>query len=144
MNKQLKLDITYMNMAIECSKLSYAKRKKVGAFLVRDNQIISDGYNGTPYGYDNECEEETENGITTKWEVLHAESNALSKCMIAGNSTKGATLYVTMSPCKECSKLIVQAKITRVVYLEEYRDQVGLDLLRKCGIQVEKLEIPNE
>lgn len=129
-------------MALECAKLSYALRKKVGAFLVREGQIISDGYNGTPHGYDNNCEIIGEN--VTRWEVLHAESNVLSKCMVAGNSTKGATMYVTMSPCRECSKLIIQAKIARVVYLEEYRDIAGLELMRTCGITVEKLDMPNE
>lgn len=141
MNKQTRFDVAYMRMAMEWAQMSYAKRKKVGAFLVKDGQIISDGYNGTPHGYDNACEVEGQD--VTRWEVLHAESNVLAKCMVSGDSTKGATMYVTMSPCRDCSKMIVQAKIARVVYLEEYRDTAGLDLMRKCGIIVEKIDMPN-
>jgi dCMP deaminase len=142
MNKQLRYDLAYMKMAQVWAQLSYSERKQVGALLVRDGQIISDGFNGTPYGFDNACELPNEN--VTRWEVLHAESNALMKCAKHGNSSNGATLYITYSPCKDCAKLIAQSGIVRVVYYEEYRDIIGLDFLRSLGITVEKIDMPND
>ena len=115
---------------------SYCKRRKVGALLVKDKMIISDGYNGTPSGFENICEDE--NGVTKPY-VLHAEANAITKVAKSGNSSAGATLYVTASPCVECSKLIIQSGITRVVYRDEYRLTDGVDLLRRAGIEVEQL-----
>lgn len=116
---------------------SYCARRKVGALIVKDRMIISDGYNGTPSGFENVCEDE--NGVTKPY-VLHAEANAITKVAKSGNSSLGATLYVTASPCIECSKLIIQAGIRRVVYSEDYRSSDGLDLLRRAGIEVEKGE----
>jgi len=136
--KQEKYDIAYLQMAQIWAGLSHAVRKKVGAIIVKQGQIISDGFNGTPNGYDNSCEDE--NGIT-RWETLHAESNAILKCAKFGNSCDGATLYITYSPCRECSKLIAQAGITRVVYIEEYRDISGLEFLKSLGVKVEKINI---
>ena len=117
---------------------SYCKRRQVGALLVKDNMIISDGYNGTPAGFENVCEDE--NGVTKPY-VLHAEANALTKVAKSGNSAAGATLYVTASPCMECSKLIIQSGINRVVYSDEYRLDDGIKLLKRAGIEVEKLEV---
>ena len=116
---------------------SYCERRKVGALLVKDNMIISDGYNGTPSGFENVCEDEND---VTKPYVLHAEANAISKVAKSGNSSDGATLYVTASPCVECAKLIIQSGITRVVYRDEYRLTDGVDLLRRAGIEVEKVD----
>ena len=124
-------------MASVWAKNSYCTRRKVGAILVKDRMIISDGYNGTPSGFENVCEDE--NGVTKPY-VLHAEANAITKVAKSGNSSLGATLYVTASPCLECAKLIIQAGINRVVYQEEYRITDGVDLLRRAGIQVEKFE----
>ena len=124
-------------MASVWAKNSYCTRRKVGAILVKDRMIISDGYNGTPSGFENVCEDE--NGVTKPY-VLHAEANAITKVAKSGNSSLGATLYVTASPCLECAKLIIQAGISRVVYQEEYRITDGVDLLRRAGIQVEKFE----
>lgn len=134
-------DVTYMKMAMCMSELSYARRAKVGCIIVSpDDQVISQGYNGMPTGCDNNCEYELPDGtLKTKEEVLHAETNAISKNAKYRSSTKDATLYVTLSPCMNCAKLIVQAEISRVVYLEDYRDNSGLELLRRCGIKVEKL-----
>jgi dCMP deaminase len=135
-------DIVYMKMASEWGQLSNARRKKVGALLVKNNTIIADGYNGTPSGFENECENpifDTDGNFLdyeTKWYVLHAESNALAKVAKSTQSSEGSTLYVTMSPCRECSKLILQAGIKRVVYSESYRDSAGLDLLKKAGVDV--------
>jgi dCMP deaminase len=135
-------DLVYMKMASEWGQLSNARRKKVGALLVKNNTIIADGYNGTPSGFENECENPIfdEDGAfldyETKWYVLHAESNALAKVAKSTQSSEGSTLYVTMSPCRECSKLILQAGIKRVVYSESYRDSAGLDLLKKAGVDV--------
>ena len=123
-------------MAAIWAKNSYCKRRQVGALLVKDNMIISDGYNGTPSGFENICEE---NGVTKPY-VLHAEANAISKVAKSGNSSAGATLYVTASPCIECSKLIIQSGIKRVVYKDEYRLTDGVDLLRKAGVEVEKVD----
>ena len=125
-------------MADEWSKLSYCKRRQVGALIVKDKMIISDGYNGTPSGFENFCEDE--DGYT-KWYVLHAEANAIAKVSGSTQSTKVATLYITLSPCKECSKLIFQSGITRVVYSKKYKDQSGIDFLVKSGINVDFIEI---
>lgn len=135
--KQLKYDIAYMRMAQEWAKLSHCKRKQVGALIVKDKMIISDGYNGTPSGFENYCEDDE--GYT-KWYVLHAEANAILKVASSTQSCKGATLYITMSPCKECSKLIHQAGITRLVYLEAYKDNSGVRFLEKAGVDLEHLE----
>ena len=138
MDKQQALDKRYMRMAMIWAENSYCDRRKVGALLVKDNMIISDGYNGTPSGFENKCEDET--GLTHPY-VLHAEANAITKIARSGNNSEGATLYVTSSPCIECSKLIIQSGITRVVFGEYYRLQAGLDLLKKAGIQVEYLDL---
>jgi len=127
-----KYDKLFLNVAKEFSNMSYAKRKKVGAVIVKDNSIISDGYNGTPVGYSNECE--NENGIT-HWYVLHAEANAILKTSKTAQSCKDSILYITMSPCKECSKLIIQSGIKKVVYREKYRDTSGLDFLGNFNIE---------
>ena len=134
MSKKNKYDKAYLRIAKEWSKLSYCKRKQVGAIIVRDRMIISDGYNGTPSGFENCCEEE--DGLT-KWYVLHAEANAISKVARSTQSCEGATLYITLSPCKDCSKLIHQSGIKRVVYHEEYKDCSGIDFLRKAGVEVD-------
>jgi len=131
--KQLKYDHAYMRMAIEWSKLSHCKRKKVGALIVKNRMIISDGFNGTPTGFNNTCED-TNN--TTKWHVLHAEANAILKVAGSTQSCKDATLYLTMSPCKECSKLVFQSGIKRVVYKEAYSDKTGIDFLKKAGVSI--------
>ena len=136
--KQLRYDTAYLNMAKEWSKLSHCERKHVGAIIVKDQVIISDGYNGTPTGFDNCCEDE--NG-DTKWYVLHAEANALMKLSKSTNSSKGATLYITLSPCRDCAKLIHQAGIKRVVYITEYKDCSGIDFLRNANIELENIEI---
>ncbi len=132
-SKQEKYDKAYLRMALEWAKLSYCQRKQVGAIIVKDRMIISDGYNGTPSGFKNCCE--NENG-ETQWYVLHAEANAILKCAASTQSTAGATLYITMSPCKDCSKLILQAGIKRIVYMEKYKDHSGLDFLEKAGIEI--------
>ncbi|MGN0195580.1 MAG: deoxycytidylate deaminase [Candidatus Cryptobacteroides sp.] len=132
-----KFDKSYLRMASVWARNSYCKRRQVGALLVKDRMIISDGYNGTPSGFENVCEDET--GATKPY-VLHAEANAISKIAKSGNSSDGATLYVTASPCLECSKLIIQAGIRRVVYRDEYRLTDGLDLLRRAGIEVERID----
>lgn len=132
-SKQQKLDSRYLRMATIWAENSYCKRRKVGALLVKDNMIISDGYNGTPSGFDNVCEDES--GSTFPY-VLHAEANAITKVARSGNSSRGSTLYVTTSPCMECSKLIIQAGISRVVFKELYRLCDGIDLLRKAGVEV--------
>src|SRR5690606_2866756 len=134
--KQEKYDKAYLRMAQEWGKLSYCKRKQVGAIIVKDRMIISDGYNGTPSGFENICEDEE--GFT-KWYVLHAEANAILKVASSTQACKGATLYITMSPCKECSKLIHQAGITRVVYKNQYKDNSGLVFLEKAGVTIEHL-----
>ncbi len=132
-----KFDRSYLDMASIWARNSYCKRRQVGALLVKDKMIISDGYNGTPSGFENICEDE--NGVTKPY-VLHAEANAISKVAKSGNSSEGATLFVTASPCLECSKLIIQAGIRRVVYRDEYRLTDGVDLLRKAGIEVERVD----
>lgn len=128
--KQYNLDCRYLRMAQIWAENSYCKRRQVGALVVKDKMIISDGYNGTPSGFDNICEDETN---TTYPYVLHAEANAITKLARSSNNSDGATLYVTASPCIECAKLIIQAGIKRVIYGEEYRLSDGLDLMRKAG-----------
>lgn len=137
-DKQGLLDRRYMRMAFIWSENSYCKRRKVGALLVKDKMIISDGYNGTPSGFENVCEDE--NNITKPY-VLHAEANAITKVARSNNSSEGATLYVTSSPCIECAKLIIQAGIRRVVYAENYRLSDGLDLLKRANIELVSVEI---
>lgn len=131
--KQEKYDKAYLRMASEWGKLSFCERKQVGAIIVKDRMIISDGYNGTPTGFENHCEDEE--GYT-KWYVLHAEANAISKVASSTQSCNGATLYITLSPCKECSKLIHQSGIKRVVYQNAYKDDSGLRFLEKAGVQL--------
>ena len=125
-------------MAFEWGKLSYCKRKQVGAIVVKDRMIISDGYNGTPSGFENFCEDEE--GYT-KWYVLHAEANALSKVAASTQSSKGATLYITLSPCQQCSKLIHQSGIVRVVFSEAYRDTSGVEFLKRAGVEITHLPL---
>ncbi|WP_103069788.1 deoxycytidylate deaminase [Aquimarina sediminis] len=134
--KQLKYDKAYLRIANEWGKLSHCERKKVGAVIVKDRMIISDGFNGTPTGFENPCEDEE--GYT-KWYVLHAEANAISKVASSTQSCKGATLYITLSPCKECSKLIHQAGIKRIVYQIGYKDDSGLQFLAKAGVEIEQI-----
>ncbi|GAK92829.1 dCMP deaminase [Nonlabens ulvanivorans] len=134
--KQHKYDVAYLKMATEWAKLSHCKRRQVGALIVRDRMIISDGYNGTPSGFENFCEDDE--GYT-KWYVLHAEANAILKVAGSTQSCAGATLYITMSPCKDCSKLIHQSGIKRVVYVEGYKDDSGLQFLQKAGVDVEQI-----
>ena len=138
--KQLKYDKAYLKMASEWGKLSHCKRRQVGALIVRDRMIISDGYNGTPTGLENNCEDDE--GYT-KWYVLHAEANAILKVANSTQSSSGSTLYVTLSPCKECSKLIYQSGIKRVVYINEYKDRTGLDFLINAGVQVDQIKDPS-
>jgi len=135
--KQRLLDQRYLKMADIWAQNSYCKRRQVGALIVKDKMIISDGYNGTPSGFENVCEDEDNK---TKPYVLHAEANAITKVAKSGNSSDGATLYVTSSPCLECSKLIIQAGIKRVVFTENYRLEDGINLLRRAGIDVEQVE----
>lgn len=137
-DKQIKYDKAYLRMAQEWGKLSYCKRKQVGAIIVKDRMIISDGYNGTPSGFENICEDEE--GYT-KWYVLHAEANAILKVAASTQSSRGSTLYITLSPCKSCSKLIHQAGIVRVVYSKAYRDLSGVEFLEKAGITVSHMPI---
>ncbi|MBD9179836.1 MAG: CMP deaminase [Odoribacter splanchnicus] len=136
--KQRLLDERYLRMARIWSENSYCERRRVGALIVKDKSIISDGYNGTPSGFENLCEDEEGH---TKPYVLHAEANAITKVAKSGNSSDGATLYVTASPCIECAKLIIQAGIRRVVYSEMYRYSDGIELLQKAGIGVDLIEI---
>ena len=131
--KQAELDLRYIRMAKIWAENSYCKRRQVGAIIVKDKMIISDGYNGTPSGFENICEDES--GLTNPY-VLHAEANAITKIARSGNNSDGATLYVTASPCIECAKLIIQAGIKRVVYSEEYRLKDGIELLQRAGIEV--------
>jgi dCMP deaminase len=136
-DKQHRYDVAYLRMATEWGKLSHCKRRQVGALIVRDRMIISDGYNGTPSGFENFCEDDA--GYT-KWYVLHAEANAILKVAGSTQSCKDATLYITMSPCKDCSKLIHQSGIKRVVYMEGYKDDSGLQFLEKAGVIIEQIE----
>lgn len=148
-----RFDSKYLRMAQIWASNSYARRSKVGALIVKNGMIISDGYNGTPSGFDNNCEieemvtyregsldEYTVKELVTKPEVLHAEANAITKVAKSTNSSEGATMYVTLSPCLECAKLIIQAGIKRLVYNEEYRDTSGLELLKKAGVEVEQIK----
>jgi dCMP deaminase len=135
--KQHRYDSAYLKMAQEWAKLSHCSRKQVGALIVKDGMIISDGYNGTPSGYDNCCEN---SDGETHWYVLHAEANALTKVAKSNHNTNGATLYITLSPCKDCSKLILQAGIKRVVYMNGYKDSSGIDFLSASGIQLTQIE----
>jgi dCMP deaminase len=137
MKKQNKYDKAYLRLAREWSKLSYCKRKQVGAIIVRDRMIISDGYNGTPSGFENCCEDDAN---LTHWYVLHAEANAITKVAGSTQSCKDATLYITLSPCKECSKLIHQSGIKRVVYYEGYKDDSGLQFLQKAGVETLQID----
>ena len=140
-DKQEKYDRAYLKMALEWGALSPCERKKVGAIIVKDRMIISDGFNGIPTGFDNNCEDE--NG-RTKWYVLHAEANAILKVANSTNSCEGATLYLTLSPCKDCAKLIYQSGIARVVYIDAYKDDSGLRFLRKSGVKLTQLTLINE
>jgi dCMP deaminase len=135
--KQLKFDKAYLRMASEWAKLSHCTRKQVGAIIVKDRMIISDGFNGTPTGFENCCE--NDEGYT-KWYVLHAEANAILKVAGSTQSCQGATLYLTLSPCKECSKLVHQAGITRLVYMNGYKDDDGITFLKKAGVEVVQIE----
>ena len=125
-------------MALQWAELSHCKRKKVGAIIVKDRMIISDGYNGSPSGFENCCEDEYGK---TLWHVLHAEANAILKVANSTNSCKGATLYLTLSPCKECSKLILQAGITRLVYINNYKEAIGLQFLEKAGVEIVQISL---
>lgn len=135
--KQLRYDKAYLKMAREWAKLSHCNRKQVGALIVKDRMIVSDGYNGTPTGFDNCCEDE--NG-ETHWFVLHAEANAILKVAKSTHEINGATLYITLSPCKECSKLIIQSGIKRVVYCNGYKDDSGLVFLKESGVELCQIE----
>ena len=138
LKKRNKYDKAYLRIANEWGNLSYCQRKKVGAIIVKNKMIISDGYNGTPSGFENCCEDEE--GLTN-WYVLHAEANAILKVARSTQTCEGATLYITLSPCKECSKLIHQSGIKRVVYQNGYRDTTGVDFLIKAGVIVEQIEV---
>jgi len=137
-DKQRRYDIAYLKMAEVWSKLSHCTRKQVGALIVKNGIIISDGYNGTPSGFPNVCEDDNNK---THWYVLHAEANAITKVAKSANNAKNATLYITLSPCKDCSKLILQTGIVRVVYSKAYKDAEGVKFLQEAGIIVEHLEI---
>ena len=136
--KQEKYDKAYLKMASTWGQLSYCERKKVGALIVKDRMIISDGFNGTPSGYKNVCEDEEH---FTKWYVLHAEANAILKVAASTQSCMGSTLYITLSPCRDCSKLIHQAGIVRVVYAKTYKDATGLEFLKKAGVELKYLSL---
>lgn len=136
-DKKNKYDKAYLRIAKEWSKLSFCERKKVGAIIVKNRMIISDGYNGTPSGFENCCEDEHNQ---TKWYVLHAEANAILKVANSTQSCEGATLYITLSPCRDCSKLIHQAGIKSLVYLDGYKDDTGLQFLKKAGVEVIQID----
>ena len=136
--KKQRYDSAYIKMAVEWSRLSHCERKQVGAIIVKDGMIIADGYNGTPSGFDNCCEN---SDGETHWYVLHAEANAILKLARSNNSAVGATLYITLSPCRDCSKLIHQAGIVRVVYRDEYKDTSGLDFLKSANVEVEHIAL---
>lgn len=139
--KQLRYDKAYLRMAQTWSALSHCNRKQVGAIIVRGGMIISDGFNGTPSGFDNCCENEKGE---TLWYVLHAEANAILKVAKSTHNCEGATLYLTLSPCKDCSKLVVQSGIRRVVYINAYKDESGINFLREAGIELEQIENPSD
>jgi len=138
--KQEKYDRAYIRMALEWAKLSHCKRKQVGALIVKNKMIISDGYNGTPSGFDNSCEDKTGE---THWYVLHAEANAILKTASSNHNCSGGTIYLTMSPCKDCSKLIHQAGIKRLVYINQYKDTSGIDFLIAAGVEIVKFNKAN-
>ena len=137
-DKQKRYDLAYLKMAQTWGELSHCERKKVGALIVKDRMIISDGYNGTPSGFENSCEDEEH---YTKWYVLHAEANAILKVAASTQSCMGSTLYITLSPCRECSKLIHQAGVKRVVFFKAYKDTSGLDFLEKAGVTLTQLDL---
>lgn len=137
--KQERYDRAYLKMAAQWAQLSHCNRKKVGALIVREGMIISDGYNGTPSGFENNCEDE--NG-DTKWYVLHAEANAITKVARSTNNAGNATLYLTLSPCKECCKLVHQIGIRRLVYIDRYKDETGLNFLEQAGVEVVQIQQP--
>jgi dCMP deaminase len=137
-SKQLRYDKVYLKMALTWAELSHCSRKKVGAIIVKDDAIISDGYNGTPSGFDNCCENDLGE---THWYVLHAEANAILKVAKSTNNCAGATLYLTHSPCKDCSKLILQSGIKRLVFQDKYRDTAGIDFLNAAGLNVEQIHV---
>lgn len=139
--KQHELDVRYLKMARIWAENSYCKRRQVGALIVKDKMIISDGYNGTPSGFENVCEDE--NNVTKPY-VLHAEANAITKIARSSNNSDGATLYVTAAPCIECAKLIIQAGISRVIYSEEYRIEDGINFLRRAGIEVKYIPVEQD
>jgi dCMP deaminase len=139
-DKELNRHLTYLKMASEWSQNSCCRRKKVGALIVKDKMIISDGYNGTPSGFSNDCEDIDGN---TQWYVLHAEANAITKLAKSTQNAEGSTLYVTLSPCKECSKLIIQSGIRKVIFKEEYRETSGLKILKEAGIGMLRLDYGN-
>lgn len=141
MDKEKELDLRYLRMARIWSENSYCKRRQVGALIVKDKMIISDGFNGTPSGFENICEDD--NNVTKPY-VLHAEANAITKIARSGNNSEGSTLYVTDAPCIECAKLIIQAGIKKVVYARDYRLTDGVDLLRRARIEVQLMKIPEE
>lgn len=136
---RIPIDKIYMQIAYQTAKLSYAERRKVGCIIVKDEQIVSFGYNGTPHNFDNSCETQEGGTLITKAEVLHAESNAITKLAKSTLTSVGADLYTTTMPCYGCSKLIIQAGIKRVFYSEDYRDRSGVDLLKKAGIEVHEV-----
>lgn len=136
-NKTTRYDAAYLRLAESWAKLSHCARKQVGAIIVKDEMIISDGYNGSPAGFDNCCEDAEGN---THWYVLHAEANAILKVAKSTNNCKGATLYLTLSPCKDCSKLVLQAGINRVVFMDKYKDTEGIDFLANAGVEVVHFE----
>ena len=138
--KQERYDRAYLKMALEWAKLSHCKRKKVGALIVKNKMIISDGYNGTPTGFENSCEDNEGN---THWYVLHAEANAILKTASSTHDCSGGTLYLTLSPCKDCSKLVLQAGITRLVYINRYSDTSGVDFLKEAGVEVIEFDTNN-
>ncbi|MDX2359373.1 MAG: dCMP deaminase family protein [Crocinitomicaceae bacterium] len=137
--KQLRYDKAYLRMAKTWSELSHCSRKQVGAIIVRDGMIISDGFNGTPSGFDNCCENDTGE---TLWYVLHAEANAILKVAKSTHNCQGATLYLTLSPCKDCSKLVVQSGIKRIVFINAYKDQSGVEFLKDAEIEIVQIENP--
>lgn len=137
--KQLRYDKAYLRMAQTWSALSHCQRKRVGAIIVKDGMIISDGFNGTPSGFDNSCEDAEGN---THWYVLHAEANAILKVAKSTHNCQDATLYLTLSPCKDCSKLVVQAGIKRLVFVDGYKDQSGVEFLREAGVEVVQIQNP--
>lgn len=137
--KQLRYDRAYLRMAKTWSELSHCNRKQVGAIIVKDGMIISDGYNGTPSGFDNCCEDHQGD---THWYVLHAEANAILKVAKSTHNCQDATLYLTLSPCKDCSKLVVQSGIKRVVFMNRYKDTSGIEFLQEAGVEIEQIDQP--